>query len=1161
MRFLGLLFLPSFLLASQFDLAAQTQNNVWAFGHHAGLDFNTAPPTPFESELYTLEGNASISDNQGTLLFYTDGDTVWDKSHEVMPNGFGLLGGESSSQAALIVPIPDSQNKYYVFTTGDFIPFSGLQFSVVDMFLNDGYGDVIAATKNTLLLDFSNEMLTAILHSNGKDIWILSHKVNTNEFYAYLITETGLSANPVISSIGSIYQPTGEGSFPGQIHSSHNGLKIVSAITYKGICEMFDFDAATGMLTNYNNLQPLIDDQNVYGIEFSPNDSLVYLAGFSEISDSNFVRQVSFLENPPQVHTVASYPGVSEEFGSLQMGPDKKIYLARRFRNFVGVFHSPNLISSSCQYEEGGLYLTSGTLSTYGLPNPAPYSFCPNITIPKDTTICFGDSLRLAIDLNSSLDCPQSYIWYDGTTDTVKTITKPGIYWLEVNNSFTVYYDTIIVDSAVHRTFLASVCEGESYEGYEESGMYVDTFLTIKGCDSIRTLQLTVILHFRDTIESSICYGDTMEGYTQSGIYIDTFPNEDGCLSIRTLNLTVIHCTPVITYSLDACESVMANGSHMDYSEFTPAYPNLLSCAEISADLLTRVFPEKHSCTIGINGSPAMCITVFDSCGYDAGNDASVIIKFTIDPASDSMVQLTGFEFYEKGPLDYAWINGPGGINNFPYYFGMRILKNGTEIYRRKIIPTHLDWTLQKFDFTDIPIFKIDSVTDFQIELLPYCPAFRHADVSVWDLDEIRIYAGCISPSKKEPVIHGIVTTIRDQPINNVIIQLSPDALFEEKESRITKENGSYVYEHLVRDKGYFLKGFKNDDVRNGISTLDLIWMQKHLLGIEPFKTLDQYVAADINRSGSISVVDLIELQKFILGKYTAFPQNTSWRFGVSSQDFTGKDLGTFQEIKNFERLSNDDQEANFFGIKIGDLNGNVSLNASNPKIVNRSSSYIPFLVNDQRIIEGQPLTLTVSIGAETRMTGFQLALDLRHFELLQILPGIVPVSEENYFLDKNGSLRLSWIESPSFDVSPGSKLFNLVLIPKISGFLKDLILLADDYMSPEFYINNDITPTPIKLKIVEIPASVNNDIQFQIEPNPFQTSFQLRFYLDHKETIIFRLYDINGIEFFELEKIYTQGEQVENINVRNFQALQGIIYCQLISNGNISIQKAVKLN
>ena len=89
-------------------LSAQNQNNIWYFGSNAGLDFNTDPPTALESDLETLEGTASISDPAGQLLFYTNGATLWDRTHTIMPNGSGLLGGESSSQAALIVPLPNS---------------------------------------------------------------------------------------------------------------------------------------------------------------------------------------------------------------------------------------------------------------------------------------------------------------------------------------------------------------------------------------------------------------------------------------------------------------------------------------------------------------------------------------------------------------------------------------------------------------------------------------------------------------------------------------------------------------------------------------------------------------------------------------------------------------------------------------------------------------------------------------------------------------------------------------------------------------------------------------------------------------------------------------------------------------------------------------------
>src|SRR6476659_883346 len=80
---------------------AQNEANKWLFGNGGGLDFNSGSPLPFPGgQTATSEGSASVSDASGNLLFYTDGITVWDKTHAIMPNGTGLLGGYSSSQSA-----------------------------------------------------------------------------------------------------------------------------------------------------------------------------------------------------------------------------------------------------------------------------------------------------------------------------------------------------------------------------------------------------------------------------------------------------------------------------------------------------------------------------------------------------------------------------------------------------------------------------------------------------------------------------------------------------------------------------------------------------------------------------------------------------------------------------------------------------------------------------------------------------------------------------------------------------------------------------------------------------------------------------------------------------------------------------------------------------
>ena len=122
---------------------SQYQNNNWFFGRNAAITFNTSPPSPIQSKLVSAEGTAAISDPMGNLLFYTNGLTVWDRNHDTMPNGTGLLGGNSSTQSALIVPLPFSFSKYFIFTTQDQFSNGGMSYSMVDMELNNGLGDIV----------------------------------------------------------------------------------------------------------------------------------------------------------------------------------------------------------------------------------------------------------------------------------------------------------------------------------------------------------------------------------------------------------------------------------------------------------------------------------------------------------------------------------------------------------------------------------------------------------------------------------------------------------------------------------------------------------------------------------------------------------------------------------------------------------------------------------------------------------------------------------------------------------------------------------------------------------------------------------------------------------------------------------------------------------
>ncbi|MFZ4545617.1 MAG: hypothetical protein ACOYOA_16320, partial [Saprospiraceae bacterium] len=190
------------------DSFAQKQNNQWRFGSAGAIDFNIVPPSFVTgAALSTGEGSASVADRlTGALLFYTDGVTVWNANNQVMSNGTGLLGGRpnllSSTTAAVIVPKPGSNSLYYIVTIDEQSSNNGVRYSVVDMNLNGGLGDVVAAQKNIFLFQTNSEKLEVVPASDGLSFWLITHDTGGNSFFSFKIDNTGIQNTPVISQIG-----------------------------------------------------------------------------------------------------------------------------------------------------------------------------------------------------------------------------------------------------------------------------------------------------------------------------------------------------------------------------------------------------------------------------------------------------------------------------------------------------------------------------------------------------------------------------------------------------------------------------------------------------------------------------------------------------------------------------------------------------------------------------------------------------------------------------------------------------------------------------------------------------------------------------------------------------------------------------------------------
>ncbi|MCK5281711.1 MAG: PKD domain-containing protein, partial [Cyclobacteriaceae bacterium] len=327
------------------EYGEQTQTaNYWYFGNNAGINFNEQPPVAVsDGQLMAPEGSASISERNGENLFYTDGVIIYDQDHNVMFNGNNIGGENSSTQSSIIIPFPNDETLFYVFTTREVYNPSRdyvLSYSVVDIkeIGNGTVGEVV--TQNKPLFEKTTERITAT--SPGGFVWLIAHELGNNTFRAYPITDQGIG-NPVLTSIGSSHDLNDEDAAQGYMKLSADGTRLVVAFTSggKNYVEIFDFDGMTGTLSNF--LQIELPDDNppyqVYGVEFSSNSDKLFVTANNPVGTGSKLYELK-LHNYDKdsvestITELIDEPGVN--MGAIQTGPDGQIYVARDGEQFLG---------------------------------------------------------------------------------------------------------------------------------------------------------------------------------------------------------------------------------------------------------------------------------------------------------------------------------------------------------------------------------------------------------------------------------------------------------------------------------------------------------------------------------------------------------------------------------------------------------------------------------------------------------------------------------------------------------------------------------------------------------------------------------------------------------------------------------------------------------
>lgn len=447
---------------------AQQEASVWYFGRNAGLKFNIdGSVTPLaDGQLNTNEGCSSIADANGNLLFYTDGRTVWDRNHLIMPNGnyaagTGLYGDPSSTQSGIIVPKPGNPDVYYIFTVdephhlnattypdafpgpyppeGGIIPFdddgrnNGLNYTEVDLSqtgTNGSEGDISTSITHLITYDTNpsgeqikfkcSEKITAVKNLVTDEYWVITHFLD--RFYAFRVSAAGVDATPVVSQIGPLITTLGyRRNSIGYMKASPDGGKL--AVVHEengtiaggqsagtGVVLLYSFDMTTGAISGEI---PVVSGVAPYGVEFSGESKKLYVTFRDDFSGTMALTQY----NLEAANVAASEQMIFEGFVNLfalQLAPNGKIYCATPNMGSLGVVNSPENDGLACAYDNEGQPLANGRFATLGLP-PFITSFF-NVAFNVED-LCLGETAEFTM---TSTQGVVSVLWDfgDGGTST-----------------------------------------------------------------------------------------------------------------------------------------------------------------------------------------------------------------------------------------------------------------------------------------------------------------------------------------------------------------------------------------------------------------------------------------------------------------------------------------------------------------------------------------------------------------------------------------------------------------------------------------------------------------------------------------------------------------------------------------------------------------------
>ncbi len=392
--------------------------------------------------------------------------------------------------------------------------------------------------------------------------------------------------------------------------------------------------------------------------------------------------------------------------------------------------------------------------------------------------------------------------------------------------------------------------------------------------------------------------------------------------------------------------------------------------------------------------------------------------------------------------------------------------------------------------------------------------------------------------------------------VGNASVVLShPNSYFNQV---VTAENGYYAFPSVPEGNGYEVSVERNDNPKNGVSSLDLIRIQKHLLSTEPIVDPYDMIAADINNNGAISAVDMIELRKLILGVYTEFPDNKSWRFVPKSFEFTDPyapwpfDESVVLGLDSVQMVQED-----FVGVKIGDLNNTVVANAQ--QVVVRNAYDVLHLAFDNKVVSsGQEVLIPVRCEQTLDLSGIQFTLESPSSLFAGIEPGALPVSEVNFAL-VGDKLTFSWTDVEAAFLEEGDILFSIRMVAGEDGELGQMIRISSEITEAEAYDGSE--------QILDIALNARTSGQgqpeaeialFQNQPNPFDKTTMIGFEIPERAEVALTVFNMAGQLVHQVRQEMDAGLHQIEVTADDLRGSGVYYYTLQVGGGHLLTKKMV---